>query len=292
MELWALLSIAAAFLQNLRSALQKALAARVGVRGAAYARVVFAAPWALLLVVVLFGPMGLAAPILTPAFAVWAAVGATAQIAGTLLLLHLFSLRNFAVGNTFAKTETVQAALLGLVVLGDRIGFWPFVGICVSLGGVVLLSATRGLAGGLWNRGAGLGLLCGAAFALSGVAYRAAGLALDGPDGFVVRAALTLACVTLLQTVAMTVWLGRAALPALAAWRLAAPVGLAGMLASLGWFAAFGLASAAEVKAVGQIELVFSWLTARLAFGERPSLRETTGIALVSAGIAVLVLTR
>ena len=78
----------------------------------------------------------------------------------------------------------------------------------------------------------------------------------------------------------------------LAAWRLAAPVGLAGMLASLGWFAAFGLATAAEVKAVGQIELLFSWLTARLAFGERPSLRETAGIALVSFGIAVLVLTR
>ena len=81
-----------------------------------------------------------------------------AQIGATLLLLHLFSLRNFAVGNTFAKTETVQAAVLGLVLLGDRVAFWPFVGICVSLSGVVLLSATRGLAGGLWNRGAGLGL--------------------------------------------------------------------------------------------------------------------------------------
>ena len=292
METWVALSVVAAFLQNLRSALQKALTARVGVRGATYARFVFAAPWALLLVAALFGPMGFAAPIPTAAFAVWAVVGGMAQIGATLLLLHLFSLRNFAVGNTFAKTETVQAAVLGLVLLGDRVAFWPFMGICVSLSGVVLLSATRGLAGGIWNRGAGLGLACGAAFALSAVSYRAAGLALDGPDGFAPRAALTLACVTLLQTVVMTVWLGRGALPVLAAWRLAAPVGLAGMLASLGWFAAFGLATAAEVKAVGQIELVFSWLTARLAFGERPSLRETAGIALVSCGIAVLVLTR
>lgn len=292
METWVALSIAAAFLQNLRSALQKTLAAQVGVIGATYARFVFAAPWALLLVATLFGPLQVPAPVPTVAFAVWAGAGGLAQIAGTLLLLHLFSLRNFAVGNAFAKTETVQAALLGLLVLGDRLGFWPFVGICVSLGGVVLLSATRGLAGGLWNRGAALGLACGAAFALSAVAYRAAGLALAGPEGFAPRAALTLACVTLLQTAVMTAWLRGRALPVLAAWRVAAPVGLAGMLASFAWFAAFGLASAAEVKAVGQVELVFSWLTARLAFGERPSLRETLGIVLVSLGIAVLVLTR
>ena len=43
------------------------------------------------------------------------------------------------------------------------------------------------------------------------------------------------------------------------------------MLASLGWFTAFTLVTVAQVKAVGQVELVFSWLTARFAFGERPS---------------------
>ena len=74
-------------------------------------------------------------------------------------------------------------------------------------------------------------------------------------------------------------------------WRIAAPVGVAGMLASLGWIAAFVLATAAEVKAVGQVELIFSWLTARFAFGERPSLRETAGIALVAGGIVLLVST-
>ena len=62
------------------------------------------------------------------------------------------------------------------------------------------------------------------------------------------------------------------------------------MLASLGWFSAFTLTSAAEVKAVGQIELLFSMATARLAFGERPSAREIVGIALVGGGIVMLVL--
>ena len=53
MPLWVAISLAAAFLQNLRTALQKALTPRVGVIGATYARFLFAAPWAVLLVAVL-----------------------------------------------------------------------------------------------------------------------------------------------------------------------------------------------------------------------------------------------
>ena len=46
MSLWVAISLAAAFLQNLRTALQKALTPRVGVVGATCARFLFAAPWA------------------------------------------------------------------------------------------------------------------------------------------------------------------------------------------------------------------------------------------------------
>lgn len=295
MQLWVLISLASAFLQNLRTALQKTLTPRVGVLGATYARFVFAAPWAVLLVAVLVLRGGDPLPVPNPVFAAWGLVGASCQIGATLMLLHVFSLRNFAVGNTFAKTETVQAALLGLVLLGDRIGAWPLAGILASLTGIVLLSARRGLGGGLFDRAAGYGLASGTAFALSGIAYRAASLALTDTGGLVIRPAFTLACVTLAQTLLMWLYL-RARAPGtargvLGQWRIAAPVGIAGMLASLGWFLAFTLVSVAQVKAVGQVELVFSWLTSRFAFGERPSGRETVGIALVTGGIVLLVLT-
>ena len=46
MPAWVALAIGAAFLQNLRSALQKALTRGSGVLGATYARFLFAAPWA------------------------------------------------------------------------------------------------------------------------------------------------------------------------------------------------------------------------------------------------------
>jgi drug/metabolite transporter (DMT)-like permease len=285
--LWVAISLAAAFLQNLRTALQKALTPRVGVVGATCARFLFAAPWAVALVAVLVA-RGDPLPVPTGGFLVWGLVGAVAQIAATLLLLRLFSFRNFAVGNTYAKTETVQAVLFGFLLLGDRIGVLAGAGILVSLGGIVMLSG--GMAA--WNRAAGIGLACGAAFAVAGIGYRAASLALADTGGVVIRPAFTLAYVTLLQSVLLTGWLVRAggARGVLREWRIEALVGAAGMLASLGWFTAFTLVTVAEVKAVGQVELVFSWLTARFAFGERPSGRETVAIGLVGGGILLVVL--
>ncbi|MFO1208492.1 MAG: EamA family transporter [Amaricoccus sp.] len=292
MPLWVAISLASAFMQNLRTALQKALTPRIGVLGATYARFLFAAPWAVALVAVLAAREGMPQP--TVAFALWGLSGAVAQIVATLMLLHLFSLRNFAVGNTFAKTETVQAVLFGLVLLGDRVGAGALAGILVSLVGLVLLSATRGLAGGVLNRAAALGLACGAAFALAGIGYRAASLALADTGGLVIRPAFTLAYVTLAQSLLLTLYLwhrGEGGVRSvLGEWRIEALVGASGMLASLGWFTAFTLATVAQVKAVGQVELVFSWLTARFAFGERPSPRETLGIALVAGGILLLIL--
>ncbi|MFT3972934.1 MAG: EamA/RhaT family transporter [Amaricoccus sp.] len=294
MPLWALISVAAAFLQNARTALQKTLTPRVGIIGATYARFLFAAPWAVALVAALLWHSGTGLPAIGPAFIGWAMVGAVAQIAGMLLLLHLFSLRNYAVGNTFARTETVQSALFGLVLLGDRLHGLAVAGILVSLAGLMLLSASRGFTGGAMNATAALGLACGAAFALAAIGYRAASLALPETGELLIRPAVTLACVTIVQSVMLTFWLwwrgGGGVAAVLREWRLESMVGAAGMLASLGWFTAFTLVPVAQVKAVGQVELVFNWLTARFAFGERPSARETIAIALVCAGIVLLVL--
>jgi drug/metabolite transporter (DMT)-like permease len=292
MELWVGLSLAAAFLQNLRTALQKALMVRVGLLGATYVRFLFAAPWAVVLVGVLALRDGAPLPEPTAPFLLWALVGALAQIVATFLLLDLFRHRNFAVGNTFAKTETVLAAIFGLVLLGDRIGPLPLVGILVSLAGVLLISAPP--AGGILNRSAATGIASGTSFALSAVAYRAAALSLPDAGGLLMRPAVTLACVLLIQTLVLTAFLGarepRRVSTVLKNWRLGLLVGVAGMLASLAWFAAFSLVGAAQVKAVGQVELLFSYLTSHLAFRERPTRRETAGIALVAGGIIVLVL--
>lgn len=73
-----------------------------------------------------------------------------------------------------------------------------------------------------------------------------------------------------------------------AAWRPAVWVGVAGMLASTGWFTAMTLGPVAQVRTLGQIELLFTFLTATLWFRERVRPAEALGVALLVAGIALL----
>ena len=75
-------------------------------------------------------------------------------------------------------------------------------------------------------------------------------------------------------------------------WRWAAPVGVAGMLASVGWFSAFAVENAAYVRALGQIELVFTFVASILFFKEKTKPIELAGIAMIVAGILLLLLAR
>ena len=73
------------------------------------------------------------------------------------------------------------------------------------------------------------------------------------------------------------------------AWRSTLPVGVAGLLGSLGWFLAFALMNAAYVRSLGQVELIFSLAVSVLVFRERVSPRELVGIGLLAAGIVGIV---
>ncbi len=299
MEAWIPITVAAAFFQNLRSALQKHLKGRLSTDGATYARFVYALPFTVLYLLVLLGPVGIAAPRPNSAWLVFTLVGASAQIVATFLLIHLFSYRNFAVGTTYSKTETVQTAVFGVLILGDQLRVLAGVGIVVSLAGVMLMSAGRGplsvraLLTGWAGRPALIGVVSGTFFGVSIVGYRAASLSLDGVP-YVMQAATTLAFATVYQTLAMGAWI-RLREPGgltrvLGAFRVGAAVGLCGMLASACWLTAATLQNAAYVRALGQVELLFVFAASVLFFRERPGTLEIAGIVLVGGGIVMLLL--
>ena len=299
MEAWIPLTIAAAFCQNLRSALQKRLQVGLGTTGATFVRFGYAFPLAIAYTFGLHALLGHELPEPTTRFALFAFTGGVAQILGTALLLYVFTLRNFVVGTTYSKTEAVQAAVFGVAVLGEPISTGATIGVLVSLVGVMTISVAHdeggftGVLRGLTSRAALGGIASGSCFGLAAVSYRGASLALDGGN-VVMRAAFTLAVVTTLQTLLMAVYM-RLREPgeltrAGRAWRTGAWIGLAGMLASAGWFTAMTLKNAAYVRAVGQIELVFTFAASLLFFRERTNLVEATGIALIVSGLLVLVL--
>ncbi len=297
MPLWILITIGAAFAQNLRFMLQKQLkATKLSTAGATFARFLYSAPLVALIVVVFANARGLELPTVNARFWTYALFGGLAQILATMCVVSLFAQRNFATGITFKKTEVLQTALIGFVVLGEGVSMLGFLAISIGFVGIVLLSDSQSGAGSwhqrIWNRAAGLGLLSGVLFAISATGYRGASLSL-GDANFFLRAAFTLSIVTASQTFAMALWLGWRE-PGeigrvLKHWRVAGLVGVTSMVGSLGWFTAFTLQNAAYVKALGQIELVFSFLTGWLVFKEKTTAREFAAMGLLTVSILLLI---
>ena len=207
-ELWIPITIGAAFLQNLRSAFQKHLKGFIGTTGATFVRFGFGFPFALAFVALLHLGYGFSLPVPNTAFLIWAMIGGLTQIAATFLLVHLFSFRNFAVGTAYSRTEPAQAALFGLLFLGERVTPGALTAIAISVFGVMLISVAhmaitaRTLVTSIFAPTALIGLASGTAFGISAVAYRAASLALGGPH-FLMQAAYTLAVVIVFQTAIM-----------------------------------------------------------------------------------------
>lgn len=299
MELWIAITIAAAFLQNLRSAAQKHLKAVMGTTGATFVRFGFGLPFALACVAALAFIAGQDVPSPNAAFLAWIVLGAFGQIGATFLLIHLFSFRNFAVGTAYSRTEPAQAALFALVVLGERLSAGAVAAIAISVFGIMLISVARmpmnwrNLVASVFARNALIGLASGTLFGIAAVSYRAASLSLGGP-GFVMQAACTLAWTITLQTVAMALWMAwkdRAEFGRIArAWKVSLFTGFVGATASFGWFTAMTLQQAAMVKALAQIEMLFTFAASVFFFRERINRIETAGCLLIAVGIVVLVL--
>ena len=300
MELWIPITLAAAFLQNLRSSLQKQLQVDLGTRGATYVRFLYGAPIVFAFLVGLTSLQGEPLPQANGEFLALAIVGGTAQALATAALLASFRTRNFAAGVAYSKTEPLQAAMFGLLILGEATSPRALAVIGMGIVAVLILTVgTEALRPRMWlqlvrDRGAAFGLLAGAGFGLAAICYRGAGLAL--PSGtFLMRALFTLACVISFQTIAMTVemfLMERATLGRVFRnWRRGSLVGIVAATASAGWFSASILENAAYVRAFGQVELLFAIASSVLLFGESLERREIVGMGLLALSLILLLAT-
>jgi drug/metabolite transporter (DMT)-like permease len=316
--LWVACALAAAAVQTARNAMQRSLTERLGTVGATHVRFLFGLPFALLFLAVVARAVGLDALRPSWAFAGWTALGGGAQILATALMLAAMRQRSFVLTTAYLKTEPVLIALFGLVFLGDRLGGQASAAVLLATAGVVLMSMPAGRAAaapagaGSAGRapsaakteasaaGAGsdgsfrpalLGIAAGAMFALSAVGFRGAILELgDGP--FLARATATLAASLALQTAVLSAWLAwrsRAVLAEiLRLWRPSLLAGAAGALASQFWFLAFSLQTAAAVRTVGLVEILFAQAVSHRLLAQGTTRREAIGMAAMVAGVVWL----
>jgi drug/metabolite transporter (DMT)-like permease len=296
---WIPIVIAAAAFQTVRNAAQRSLVADLGTLSATLVRFLYGLPFAALwlLAVVQFLPAGGTAQSFSGVYFLWLATGAVAQILATAFLLLAMAQRNFVIGVALAKTEVLQAGMLGSLLLLEIPGLWSALAMLCASVGVVMLSLPKPAAGGpavgaTWFGKAALaGLVSGACFALASVGYRGAALTQPGVSPWLVGASGVLLA-QMFQTVLLGGWIfarePRRIAQVVRAWRMSTVAGAMGALASIGWFTGFALRPVADIKTLGLIEVLFSYAVSRKLFDENLSRNERWGLVLVTLGLVVI----
>src|ERR1700730_359371 len=147
--LWVIFTVIAAAAQTVRNATQRELTAKLGTVGATHVRFLFGFPFAFVFLAAVMIALGQEPPRPPLVFWPWVVVGALAQIAATALMLAAMNDRSFVVVYAYIKTEPVQVALFGLVLLSDRLTPTIAVAIVVATCGVVMTGLRPGAAGDL-----------------------------------------------------------------------------------------------------------------------------------------------
>jgi drug/metabolite transporter (DMT)-like permease len=301
--LWAVFTIVAAAAQTVRNAAQRELTGKLGTVGATLVRFLFGFPFAVVFLLAMLGTGG-ALPRPPSSFWPWLFDGALTQVAATALMLAAMEERSFVVAIAYIKTEPVQVALFGLLFLGDAVTPMMAAAIVIATAGVIVMSTKapppyppplagegREGGGGGW-RPTVLGLSAGACFALSAIGFRGAILSLHDPS-YAMAATFTVAAGLMVQSMLLTLYLAlrdRAVLAAIfAAWRPSVFAGFMGALASQFWFLAFALATAANVRTLALVEVLFAQAISHFVFRQPVSRREGAGIAVIVIGVVLLI---
>jgi drug/metabolite transporter (DMT)-like permease len=292
MYLWVAFTLAGSAGQTARNAMQRDLTGRLGSAGATFIRFLFGFPFALLFLALVRIGTGQAFPAINPAFVNWTLLGALTQIGGTALMLKTMEHRSFVVSTAYLKSEPVIVAVLGLALLRDPVTLPMAAAILLATFGVLLISVkARTLDEGGWKP-ALLGLSAAGLFGASSIGYRGAILALDGP-GYLMPATFSLAVGLTLQTLLLLGWLllfrTRTLVAIVRLWRPSLVAGFAGAAGSQFWFLAFALATAASVRTLALVDVLFAQGVTRFIFRQKVTAREIGGIVLLLAGAALLV---
>lgn len=291
--LWVAFTLSSSVAQTARNSLQRGLTETVGTIGATHVRFLYGLPFALLFLGLLWLWRG-APPAPGGDTWLWAAVGGLAQIGATALLLAAMRTRSFIVSVAYTKSEPAIVLILGAVALSETPSAAQTGAILAATAGVMLMSwPSAAMRGGDWLRPVLFGLGSGALFALASVCYRG-GIVSLGEGDFVMRATLTLVMALTIQTAVLSAWLGwrdPAVLRTLLRTpRASAPAGLCGAVASILIFLAFALQTTSLVRTLTLAEILMAQVVTRRLFRQQVSPREYAGIALLTAGLAGVLL--
>lgn len=297
-ELWVPITILAAFSQNIRSIYQKKLQDKMSNMSSTYTRFLFGLPFVLIYFLFLnyFSNTTFQITNINTTFLKYCLFGGVSQIIATFLLLKIFKTSNFSVATSYSKTEPIQAALFGFILLNDSISFIGFFGILVGLVGIIITSfKVESFRNTFFKISVFYGLLSGALFGLSAVLFRGASHSLFSID-YLLTSSFTLLIAISIQIFILTIYIAYTDIKQFNLLYINVKdgliVGFFGALASICWFYAMSIQNVAYVRALGQVELIFTVLASVFYFKEKTSLSQLIGIFTIFFGLLLILLFR
>jgi drug/metabolite transporter (DMT)-like permease len=289
--IWLPATFLAALFQSWRTAVQQRVRATLSLNAAGLVRYLYGLPVGMALLCGYLVATGEGLPEIGSTFWPYALAAGFAQIIGTNLLLMAFGYRNYVAGTAFAKTEAIQGAVLAMLLLGEHLSLLTWIGIAIGVAGVMVVSAAgaRFRMADLIQPAALCGLGAGLGFTMTSIFVKSATFDIATSDK-VLAALLTLVAVHAGQTAmqgSYVVWKEPAELKKVAVtWRTSGQVGLLAALGSACWFTGFATAPVALVRAVGQVEVIFTLGFSRLYLREPMHRHDVIGLVLIGAGVA------
>lgn len=293
---WIVTSVMGAFFQNARSSIQKKLNTEMSLMASTYVRFAFSLPILFVVFFIYFGNFNyFIISVQNSNFITYVILASVLQISFTLLFLYLLKFTNFLVGTALSKTEVIQIAFFEFIILKDYLNFYALLGIMISTIGVIIFSTKdlKNIINGFFSKSTVVGLLCGTLLALSVVFYRGSMEFLEFTNKNFDRALLTLFAATIIQTSLITFYLLLFEITEFkkikSNIKLSSLAGFFGFSATISWFYSFSLVQAALVRAVGQIELLFSYISSRFMFKEKIRYIEIFGIIIFIFGLILVI---
>tara|TARA_B100000963_G_scaffold342018_1_gene342475 strand:- start:292 stop:1188 length:897 start_codon:yes stop_codon:yes gene_type:complete len=293
---WIVTSVMGAFFQNARSSIQKKLNTEMSLMASTYVRFAFSLPILFVVFFIYFGNFNyFIITVQNSNFITYVILASVLQISFTLLFLYLLKFTNFLVGTALSKTEVIQIAFFEFIILKDYLNFYALLGIMISTIGVIIFSTKdlKNIINSFFSKSTIVGLLCGTLLALSVVFYRGSMEFLEFTNKNFDRALLTLFAATIIQTSLITFYLLLFEITEFkkikSNIKLSSLAGFFGFSATISWFYSFSLVQAALVRAVGQIELLFSYISSRFMFKEKIRFIEIFGIVIFIFGLILVI---
>lgn len=296
--IWILISIITAFIQAVRNASQKHLTKFLSDITTVWVRFIFGFPFALIAFLILL-IIGYDMPEINSKFLFNVTIACIAQITGIYFLVSLFSRKNFAVGTAYIRTDAIQSAIIGMIFFHESISFIGFIAIIIAFIGLVFISVTQNqitikhIFFSISRPSALMGIVSGTSFAISGLFVKNSTLSLiDTP--IIINASFTIVFLLCSQAIFVGLYLYFTDKKQLSEikkyFNNGLLVGATTLMVSTGWYTAYAMTNVAYVKAVGQIEMIFSMLISKRFFEEKIKMMEIVGILLILSGILILVL--